>query len=462
MSRVAVVAAHARLRDALVVLADAGAIQLAGSPAPPSGPVLEALRRVERARPGPPPSPYVTREPPDLAELERLEARDALAGELELDRRADAAVRRGSFAALVGWVPTARLPELEERLAAVGAAAVELPRPAWPDPPTALEPLRLARPFRPLVDTYGPARYADVDPTPFAAASFVLMFGMMFGDVGHGLVLALLGLGLRWGRGRLAGLRPLWPLLVGAGLSGALFGLLYGEAFGPTGLVPRLWLDPVDHPIRLLVAAGAVGAALLTLSYALGTVNRWREAGAAAALTAPSAIAGFSVFLGGGVLLGGLYFGSFGATVTGAATAAVGGLLLAAGFLAQAGRGALAASEATLEVVDAVIRIGANAVSFTRLAAFGLMHAALGGVVFDATSALWGGVAGGVLAAVVFVVGNVLTFALEGLVAGVQALRLEYYELFSRVFVGEGEAFAPWRVPVHAAAGDVAAGKEAA
>ncbi len=50
-------------------------------------------------------------------------------------------------------------------------------------------------------------------------------------------------------------------------------------------------------------------------------------------------------------------------------------------------------------------------------------------------------------AVVVFVVGNVLTFVLEGVVAGVQALRLEYYELFSRVFVSEGRAFQPWSIP---------------
>jgi V/A-type H+/Na+-transporting ATPase subunit I len=49
---------------------------------------------------------------------------------------------------------------------------------------------------------------------------------------------------------------------------------------------------------------------------------------------------------------------------------------------------------------------------------------------------------------VVFVGGNAITFSLEALVAGVQALRLEYYELFSRVFTGEGREFRPWKVAV--------------
>ena len=76
------------------------------------------------------------------------------------------------------------------------------------------------------------------------------------------------------------------------------------------------------------------------------------------------------------------------------------------------------------------------------------MHAALGAVVFAAASALWGGVIGGIAAVAVFTLGNVVAFSLEALVTGVQALRLEYYELFSRIFSGEGHAFAPWSMPV--------------
>jgi V/A-type H+-transporting ATPase subunit I len=122
--------------------------------------------------------------------------------------------------------------------------------------------------------------------------------------------------------------------------------------------------------------------------------------------------------------------------------------LLGAGFHAGAGRGAAAVTQATVEVVDSVVRVVANVISFTRLAAFGLMHAALGAVVWDATTALWGTAVGSLLAVVTFVLGNALTFALEALVAGVQALRLEYYELFSRIFAGEGHRFSPWHIPL--------------
>ena len=102
-----------------------------------------------------------------------------------------------------------------------------------------------------------------------------------------------------------------------------------------------------------------------------------------------------------------------------------------------------------MELFDLVMRLGSNLVSFARLAAFGLTHAALGAVVWGATTALWssGGLA--VAAAVlVFLAGNAVTFALEGLVAAIQALRLEYYELFSRVFDTEGLPFRPWHIPL--------------
>ena len=142
MSRVAIVATEARLRDALVALADACLVELAGPLPPPAGPALDALRRLEQSRREGVPAPTLGRDAPDLAALETAGQPGRIAGEVELQRRAHAAIRHGSFAAWVGWTPASTLPKLEEQLAAVGAAVVELPRPAWSEPPTSLEPLR--------------------------------------------------------------------------------------------------------------------------------------------------------------------------------------------------------------------------------------------------------------------------------------------------------------------------------
>jgi V/A-type H+-transporting ATPase subunit I len=227
------------------------------------------------------------------------------------------------------------------------------------------------------------------------------------------------------------------------------FGLVYGECFGPTGLVPPGLIAPMEHPVPMLVGGVALGAVLLAGAYALGAVNRYREGGWAVALYAPSGIAGALLFTAAGTAVAAWYLGSGWLALAGGGLAAAALVLAYLGLYATAGGGPAGAVQAVIEVFDLLIRLGTNLVSFARLAAFGLTHAVLGWIIWTATVALWAaGPAGAVAAVVVFAIGNALAFALEALVAGVQALRLEYYELFSRVFQPEGRPFQPWYVPV--------------
>lgn len=363
----------------------------------------------------------------------------------ELGRAVEAAVHSGPLAGLVGWTPARRLPALQADLAASGAAAVPLPRPRGVRPPTLLVPRGSASMARTLVETYGTVPYEDVDPSRLAAAAYVVMFGMMFGDVGHGAVLVLVGLLMRAGRPRfLARVRRAWSFVTAAGAAAVVFGLLYGEAFGPTGLVPVLWLAPLESPVPLLLTALLVGAALLAGAYALGTVNRVREGGWAQALYSRSGLAGSLLFAAMGLLAWGLVASALWLTLAAVAVALAALVLIFVGLFVSSGGGAEGAVEASVEMVDAVVRLGSNTVSFARLAAFGLTHAALSAVVWDGTRALWEPDWRAGAAVVLFVVGNAVSFALEALVAGVQALRLEYYELFSRIFQSEGRSFLAW------------------
>ena len=453
MSRVAIVAPRVGLRDALVAVAESGTMEIVGALPAPAGEEAEALRRLERAAPGGKPVlPRILRAPEETASLEQAGACELLAGEVELRRRAALGLEHGSFSVLVGWTPTEDLPELERSLDAVGAGTVELPLPPYADPPTLMAETRVKRPFSPLMTTYGVAPYADLDVTVFAGIAFVLMFAIMFGDVGHGLLLALVGLMLsRVRRGRLAPFRPVWPLLVISGVAAAFVGLLYGEAFGPTELVPRLWLDPVEDPIPLLVAALVIGVALLVVSHAYAIVNRAREGGARAALLSPSGVAGLCVLLGASCALVGALTGIDVLLGAGVVLLVVGAALLGVGFLAAArAEGGFGAALAltTVELVDALVRTASNVLSFARLAAFGVLHSALGLAVLAGAGALWGGIVGSLLGVAVFVIGNLAAFSLELLVTGIQALRLEFYELFSRIFAGQGHPYSPWRVPV--------------
>lgn len=459
MQRVAVVAAAPDARRVLVELADAGVVEVehsSGGPGLADSPAEELLRRTAAEHGGP---PRLSPVPPDLESLSAAGRVDLIAGEADLEACRRAALARDGVVAWAGWTPAAELGPLAERLAAVGGSVVPLPAPRGVDPPTLLQPggeLRSA--FSPLVRTYGTVPYSDVDPTLMAGLAYVLMFGVMFGDAGHGALLLAGGLLLRTGRpARLARFQHLWLFVAGAGLASVASGLLYGEFFGPTGVVPVLWIAPLEEPVTLLAAALGLGGVLLGGAYAVGTVNRWREGRWPLAVIAPSGLAGVALFAGLGLVVLGAAAGVPWVLVGGAVFAVAGLVLAYVGFLAASGGGATGITQATVELFDAVIRLGTNLVSFTRLAAFGLTHAALGQVVWDGTTSLAGG---GVLSLVgavaLFVAGNAVAFTLEALVAGVQALRLEYYELFSRIFAFEGTPFRPWHVPVDTGAGPAA------
>jgi V/A-type H+/Na+-transporting ATPase subunit I len=457
MKRVALVAADEALRDVLVRVADAAAVEIglpggeavapegaAGEP----GPAGEAARRLRHAG-RPVTGALLSPSPLDFDAVENAGRYELLAGEAQLEAYAASAVRRSGAAALPGWIPADRVTAVAASVAEVGGAVVPLPYPPGAQPPTLVTGRPLRRSLSPLVETYGTVPYADVDPVRLAWATYVLMFGMMFGDAGEGVVLLGVAAALRAGwPARASRLRPAWPFVAGAGLAATVFGLLYGECFGPTGLVPVLWISPLDHAVTLLLVAMGAGAVMLAGAYALGTVNRWREGGWPAALYASSGIAGTTVFLGAGVVAGGWYFHHGLLLAVGGLLALSGLALAAAGFLAEAGGGGAGRIQATVEVFDLVVRLGSNVASFTRLAAFGLTHAALGLLVWEGTRALWHrGPLLAVAGVIVFAAGTALAFSLEALVAAIQALRLEYYELFSRVFVTQGRPFRPWHVP---------------
>jgi V/A-type H+/Na+-transporting ATPase subunit I len=431
----------------LVELAEAGVTEIETSSDSDSSDALEALRRLRASGAAEAP-PALSEVAHPASELEQRHRVDLLAGEVELERRAAAAAVRGPFQVVAGWCPVDEVAAIAARVAARGAGVVELPKPPFVEPPTQLRTPRAVEPFRPLVETYGTVRYRDVDPTPFTAVSYVLMFGMMFADAGHGLVLAAAGLALRFTHNpRLGSLKKSWALPFAAGLAAAGFGAAYGEFFGPTGVVPVLWLRPLQNPLELLAAGVVVGAVLLAVSYVIGAVNRWREAGMSAALYSNSGLAGAILFTSLGAIALSIWLRSTILVAAGTAGGLLGLALIFIGFRSAAGHSGTGLLEALVETFSAVLRLAANSISFARLAAFGMVHAAIGSLVWTATLGLLA--TGWWLAAIpVFVIGNVVAFTLELVVAAIQALRLEYYELFSRIYSGEGRPFKPWRLAV--------------
>ena len=167
-----------------------------------------------------------------------------------------------------------------------GTGIVEL-RPADEDPshgeadvvPVQLDPKPWLRPFQALVGNFGAPRYGELDPSLFVAFTFVLMFGVMFGDVGQGAVIAGIGLWLPL-RTRRPAVRPFRDggvLLVFCGLSSVVFGFLYGSIFGYEELFRPVWLSPMHDVSRLLGTAVGLGVAFISIAIIINIINKLRS-----------------------------------------------------------------------------------------------------------------------------------------------------------------------------------------
>jgi V/A-type H+-transporting ATPase subunit I len=445
MRRAAIVAPDDRFRRVLVEVADAGVFEPDSTSERSSHPTAATDRDV------PTEASVVPRLSPTPIPDDTTADAGLVAGESQLDQRTRATTHLDGCAVLAGWVPDRHLDALRAVLAPHGGAVADIPVRRGLTAPTAHSEAAVGEALRPLVTTYAEIPYRNIDPTLFAALAYVVMFGMMFGDVAHGFAIVVLGVLAQRGHGeRLRSIHRAAPFLIGAGAAAIGFGFLYGEAFGPTGLVPTLWLRPLDEPEKLLGAGLILGGCLLAITFVIASVNRWREAGFAAALYDATGIAGAMLFAGGAVFVIGVAISNSWVSQVGAVVGGIGAVLTFVGLVVKAGPGGSGIAEAIVEMFDTVLRLGSNVVSFTRLAAFGLTHAVITGVVWEGTVSLWeGGAAPGIVAAgILFVVGNVVAFSLGALVGAVQALRLEYYEMFSRLFAAEGRAFEPLHIPV--------------
>jgi V/A-type H+/Na+-transporting ATPase subunit I len=395
-----------------------------------------------------------------LATLERLAA---------LERRlleAEQMVSRTESAAwLSGWVPRADVPALERRLGELtqGRCVLEAHSPIEvPEEqvPVLLRHPRLLRPFEGLVAAYGLPTYRELEPTLFVAVSFVLMFGMMFGDAGEGAVLALGG-AVAVLAGSTSKVRDVgWVVLFG-GLSSIAFGVAYGSYFGLTQLRKyALWHDPLQgHPMDLMYGAIGLGVVLMSLGLVLNVVNRFRRGDVLGGLLSKFGVAGMLFYWGALALLTqhaalqsrglvnmalALFLGLplLGWALQGPLVYA---LRPCAAEPSERAGGLLGAlTESLLGAFEAVLSFLANTVSFVRLAAYAMSHAAL----LVATFAVAAEVerasrAGSVL---IIIAGNLVAIVLEGLIASVQALRLEYYEFFGKFFSGAGQPFKPFQL----------------
>ena len=301
--------------------------------------------------------------------------------------------------------------------------------------PSLLRHSWIFKPFQSLVSNFGIPNYAEVDPTVLFSFSYILMFGMMFGDVGHGAVIALGSL-IFWKR-----FPSVTIIAVLAGLSSIGFGFVYGSLFGYEHILTPLWMSPMHDPVLVLLLALVWGAFFLVISNLLAIRNYLVVGLTQQAFYSGKGIAGLLFYLAplfSGYQL--MKHGQFGVLEMLSLFLPMAVIMryqwkqTSAGFFEKA-------LVVLIETLEQIISSVSGTLSFLRVAAFSLNHIALAAAVFSiaammGTTGHW----------ITIVLGNIFIIVLEGAIVAIQCLRLEYYEGFSRFFSGKGKAFEPLKL----------------
>ncbi len=327
-------------------------------------------------------------------------------------------------------------------------------------PPVKLKTNWFFKPFEMYVTMYGLPDYYDMNPTSFIGLIYVLLFGMMFGDLGQGLVLAVGGY-LFWRFKKM----QLGAIVSRCGISSMVFGTIYGSVFGFENL-----LDPMFHALgfaekpidvfepqttnMLLISVVGIGVIVVVSSIIMNIYLGLRKKNYESAVFSNNGIAGLVLYLG---------------TILAAVLMLVSGINLfnplfillvivlplvlialkeplarlcehkrdfkpeggAAGFIMQT----------FFELFEMMLSYITNTLSFLRVGGFVLSHAGMMSVVMTLAEMV-----GATGSPVVVIIGNIFVMGLEGLLVGIQVLRLVFYETFSRFYEGDGKPYVPAKV----------------
>ena len=322
-------------------------------------------------------------------------------------------------------------------------------------PPTKMKNPGLFKPFEMFVEMYGLPSYTELDPTIIIAVTYSVLFGFMFGDAGQGLCLLIGGYLLyRFKKLRLAG------IISCCGVFSVIFGLLFGSVFGFEDLLEPVWLRPqqamTDLPFigrlnTVFVVAIAIGMGIILMCMVFNIINSLRSHDVERTYFDTNGVAGlvFYFALASVVVL----------FMTGKPLPAAFILVVMfviplliiffkeplTAFVEKKSEGieggvGMFITQGIFELFEVLLSYFSNTLSFVRVGAFAVSHAAMMQVVLM----LAGAEAGGSVNWGIVIGGNLFVCGMEGLIVGIQVLRLEYYELFSRFYRGSGRAFEPY------------------
>jgi V/A-type H+-transporting ATPase subunit I len=354
----------------------------------------------------------------------------------------------------VGWVPESSMKWFKHRIKKIADTAFEEYEPSEDTrnaPPVKLRNRKPFRPFEMFVEMYGLPSYDGLDITPFVAVTYTLLFGIMFADVGQGLVLALGGYLLYKFKGnRLA------KIMVPCGVCSMIFGFLFGSVFGYEELLNPLYkamglsgkpVSVMDSINTILLFSIGIGIALVIISMGLNVFCCIKDKKIGEALFSQNGLTGIILY---SVLVCAVISFMGGATIIpGTVILIVSIICLVILYFKDVliarvdHRDDLMPEKWSdyimqnfFEVIEYILTYFSNTVSFLRVGAFVLVHAGMM-MVFASLAGNEYSV-GGIIS---MIFGNVLVISLEGLLTGIQVLRLEFYEMFSRFYEGDGKPF---------------------
>ena len=315
--------------------------------------------------------------------------------------------------------------------------------------PTKLRNNKIFKPFETLVKMYGTPSYNELDPTPFLSITYMLLFGAMFGDLGQGLVLLMGGYVLSKKKGN----KIFGSLISRLGISSMVFGTLYGAFFGFEDIIPALLIRPFENIDTVLKAAIVAGIFLIFISYIYSILNSIKRKDLKNGLFGKDGVVGFMFYITLLLLLGEVVLKR---TIIPKTV----GVVLSIAFIALMilkeplsnlilGKKPLYTEdvssyyiESSFSILETLLSMLSGTVSFIRVGAFALTHVGLF-IAFQTIGKMIGTQIGNVI---VLVLGNIIIIGLEGLIVFIQGLRLQYYELFSRYYEGEGIEFKPIKI----------------
>lgn len=389
---------------------------------------------------------------------------------------------------ITGWIPASEtenymkgLDELTEgRIAIRAYEPFEVPSvmSGKEQVPVKLKHGKFVKSFERMIFSYGSPVYGAIDPTPFVAVFFTILFGIMFGDFGQGLFFVLFGILMLCNVIKVGGWNKFAPIFMAIGISSSIMGLLTGEFFGTetvlepfaewvTGLfgtprAPILKLMPSADPKSIYVMFGvfgvavAIGFVINTCGLVLNIINNLGRKRFAEALLGKNGLAGAVFFWYVIALVLRIVLAKH--TVAAYDIIIILVSLFFAAFaepferamnhekpLFENGFGTYVISGA-VELIEVVSGYLSNTVSFVRVGAFALSHAVLNFTILTLTEMVGGpGSIGGII---VLIAGNALIIVLEGMIVAIQVIRLQYYEFFSKFFHETGKEFKPFRFEV--------------